>query len=82
MFIAGHSAIFITGGKIPKAFLPFIPQKIEPQQEVRVLIERQVDQVSEIVANIGLRPQSVVLPPQNKKKLVFFLKKIASSSDS
>lgn len=82
MFVEGKPAIFITGGSVPDAFFPFIPKKIEKQQEVRVLVRRNVNETTEIVANIGMRSQSAVLPPINKRRLSFYVKKASLSSNS
>ncbi len=82
MFVEGRPRIFVTNGSIPESYWPFIPKKISPQEEISILVHRDIHATTQIVANIGLRKDEIMLPPVATHRLDFFLKSVSGAASA
>jgi hypothetical protein len=82
LFVNGKPKIVVTHGNIKDDFIPLLPEKILPDEELGVLITRDLNQTTEIFANIGGKRASIALPPISRSKIAFQLRTRTETVDA
>lgn len=63
--------VVLNGGAVPEEYWFLLPDQIKPDETIPIVINRNLDTTTQIIASIGNRSDSIFLPPVSKNRLVF-----------